>query len=270
MANDTIIKPRKTKYQDKISIQEKEIEDMMKASKGEVVEEEVIEEESKEETTFKKRYGDLRRHSGEVEKELRKEIEGLKNSAVEVELPASDEDIEAWREKYPDVAAIVETIATKMANEKFAKAEIDISEVKKGLSTTAKLRATDEIRETHKDFDKLQDSDEFHDWVDEQPKWIQDALFENSDDAKSVIRVIDLYKTDKGMTVKAKKKKEKEAASVVKTTSTSSTPTEDVKGKIKESDVAKMSIKEFEDNEEEITKSMSSGNFIYDVTGGAR
>ena len=37
-------------------------------------------------------------------------------------------------------------------------------------------------------------SDEFHDWVDEQPKWVQDALYENSDDPASVIRVIDLYK----------------------------------------------------------------------------
>ena len=34
-----------------------------------------------------------------------------------MKLPKSDEDIEKWAEEYPDVAAIVETIAMKKARE---------------------------------------------------------------------------------------------------------------------------------------------------------
>ena len=37
-----------------------------------------------------------------------------------------------------------------------------------------------------------------------------------------------------------------------------------------ESDVAKMSDKEFEDRQDEINEAMKSGKFIYDVSGAAR
>ena len=39
---------------------------------------------------------------------------------------------------------------------------------------------------------------------------------------------------------------------------------------IRESDVAKMSAKEFEAREEEITKAMRTGKFVYDLSAGAR
>ena len=39
---------------------------------------------------------------------------------------------------------------------------------------------------------------------------------------------------------------------------------------LKESDIEKMSAKEFEEREEEISKAMRDGKFVYDLTGGAR
>ena len=65
------------------------------------------------------------------------------------------------------------------------------------------------IRETHPDFDTLRKADEFHDWAEAQPKWVQDAIYENADDPASVVRVIDLYKVDKGLTKTAKKASKK-------------------------------------------------------------
>jgi hypothetical protein len=44
-------------------------------------------------------------------------------------LPKSDEDIEAWATKYPDVAAIVETIAIKKAREQSAGLEERVKEI---------------------------------------------------------------------------------------------------------------------------------------------
>ena len=41
-------------------------------------------------------------------------------------------------------------------------------------------------------------------------------------------------------------------------------------GTLKESDVEKMSSREYEANQEEITKAIQSGKFIYDLTGSAR
>ena len=87
---------------------------------------------------------------------------------------------------------------------------------------------------------QIREDDSFHNWAEQQPKWVQDALYENIEDAKSVARVIDLYKIDKGITNKKKAKpEEKAAASSVKTKS-AATPEPDESSKyIKESDVSK-------------------------------
>jgi hypothetical protein len=90
------------------------------------------------------------------------------------------------------------------------------------------------------------------------------------DDPASVIRVIDLYKIDNGETVQAKRAKTKDAAkSIGKGSRTKVDPTEGG-ATLKESDVQKMSAKEFEEREEEISKAMRSGKFVYDLTGSAR
>ena len=124
--------------------------------------------------------------------------------------------------------------------------------------------------ESHSDFVKIRESDEFHSWADEQPKWVQDAVYENADDPHSVVRVIDLYKGDKGLTKEAKKAGTKAAASMVSKTSKTRVDAEDSNGQIRESDVAKMSSKEFEDNMDAINKAMRGQKFIYDISGNAR
>jgi flagellar motility protein MotE (MotC chaperone) len=109
----------------KNSIEEndKEIEELEKARAGEEEKEEVEQEpEHPEERTFKKRYGDLRRHLQKKEDEHRKELltirEQLSNlTKTQVRLPKTDEEIDEWANKYPDVAKVVETIATKKARE---------------------------------------------------------------------------------------------------------------------------------------------------------
>jgi hypothetical protein len=90
------------------------------------------------------------------------------------------------------------------------------------------------------------------------------------DDPDSVIRVIDLYKIDNGETPQARRAKTKDAAkSIGKGSRTKVDPTEGG-SMIKESDVAKMSAKEFEAREQEITKAMRTGKFVYDLSAGAR
>ena len=121
--------------------EEKEIADLEAKARGEEVEgedqvaeaepqeEEVTEEDdsnlSKEEKSFKKRYGDLRRHMQQKEKDWEEKLEVLENrmNTEGIRAPKSDEDIEKWATEYPDVAGIVETIAAKKAQEMFQKAE---------------------------------------------------------------------------------------------------------------------------------------------------
>jgi hypothetical protein len=184
--------------------------------------------------------------------------------------PKSDEDIEEWSREYPDVAGIVETIAAKKAQEMFERANTRIKELDEAQAEAERVKAENEIRKSHSDFDDLRGSDEFHDWAEEQPKWVRDALYENSDDPASVIRVIDLYKSDKGLTNEAKKAKTKAAAKTVTKRSRTEVDLADANGMIRESEVAKMSDKEFEERSNEINAAMRSGKFVYDVTGSAR
>lgn len=227
---------------------------------------------SPEERSFKKRYGDLRRHMQQKEKEWETKLEALQKSSERMGIipPKSDEDIEEWSRQYPDVAGIVETIAAKKAQEMFERANTRIKELDEAQAEAERVKAENEIRKSHSDFDDLRGSDEFHDWADEQPKWVRDALYENSDDPASVIRVIDLYKSDKGLTNEAKKAKTKAAAKTVTKRSRTEVDLVDANGMIRESEVAKMSDKEFEERSNEINAAMRSGKFVYDVTGSAR
>ena len=87
----------------------------------------------------------------------------------------------------------------------FQKAESRLSELDKVQSEAERKKAEAAIMETNPDFHKLKASDEVHDWAEEQPKWVQDAIYENADDPASVVGGIDLNKYDKGSTKTAKK-----------------------------------------------------------------
>ena len=261
----------------RIEEDEKELEELQ-GSEEEVAEETTPDTEDKEEAlsreekSFKKRYGDLRRHMNEKESEWKEKFETLEGRMNDSSIrpPKSEEDVQAWIEKYPDVATIVETIASKKAESMFSKAEKRLQEIDEASYESKRLTHENKIRDSHEDFDDLKEADEFHNWVEEQPKWVQDALYENPDDPASVVRVIDLYKSDKGLTKTAKKAKTKEAASVVNKRTKTSIDASEADGTIKESDVAKMSDKDFEKKQDEITNAMRSGKFIYDISGNAR
>ena len=227
---------------------------------------------SGEEKSFKKRYGDLRRHTQKKEKEWEEKLEALQKTTARQGLvpPKSDQDIDEWAKEHPDVASIVETIAAKKAQEMFAKAEIRLQELDDAQAEVARSKAENKIKETHADFDELRESDKFHNWADEQPKWVRDALYENSDDPASVVRVIDLYKIDNGLTNNDKKTKRKAAASTVTKRSKTEVDVEDANNVITESQVAKMSAKEFEERSDEINTAIRSGKFVYDMSGSAR
>jgi len=265
----------------RIEEDEKEIQELEgKTQEEEEVAVEATEEESevedknlsREEKSFKKRYGDVRRHMQQKEKEWESKFSALEARLGQENIrpPKSDEDIETWAAEFPDVASIVETIAAKKAQEMFNKAEDRLQRLDAKEAEMSRSSAEQDIRKAHPDFDKLREADDFHDWVDEQPKWVQDALYENSDDAASVVRVIDLYKVDNGMTKSDYAAKRKAAAGTVKKASKVEVEADDAAGSFKESDIARMSAKEYEKQEDAITKAIQSGKFIYDLSGNAR
>ena len=268
---------RKYTNEEKRKMEEEELEQLLKEQRGEAenAEPEEQEPENAEEKTFKKRYSDLRRHQQKQAEEFKEEIEKLKSqlsaaTKKEMQLPKSDDDLESWARQYPDVAAIVETIAIKKAKEQADGLEERMKVIDDMQYTAKKEKAEAELMRLHPDFDEIRDSDEFHEWAEDQPKWVQDALYENDNDAKSAARAIDLYKADKGMSTK-KSASDKSAAKSVDSRRSRSKPQGDESTTyIKESQVQKMSPQEYEKRSDEIMEAIRSGKFVYDVSGSAR
>jgi hypothetical protein len=269
---------RKYTNEERVKKEEEELEQLIAEQKGEAEEvEEPKEAEPKnaEERSFKKRYGDLRRHQQTKEKEYEDRINALEQqlgeaTKAEFKLPKSDEDLDKWATSYPDVAAIVETIAIKKAKEQSADLEKRVQVIDEMRETAAREKAEAELIKIHPDFSDIRDSDDFHEWADEQPKWVQDALYENDQDAKSAARAIDLYKSDRGIG-KKKSATSKDAARSVGTRNERSKPQSDASGNaVRESDVQKMSAVEYEKKSDEIMEAIRTGNFIYDLSGSAR
>lgn len=271
---------RKYSNEDKRKLEEEELQKLMDEQDESVKEQEVQKEESvpetAEERSFKKRYGDLRRHTQEKERSyedrIKKLEEQLSESAAQgIKLPTSDEDLDKWAAEYPDVAAIVETIAIKKAREQSKDLEDRVKAIDEMRYEATREKAEAELMRIHPDFGEIRDSDDFHEWAEEQPKWVQDALYENTEDARSASRAIDLYKSDKGIAKTKSKNTDKDAAKSVGTKSTRTRPeTDETSNYLKESQVNKMSSQEYEKYADDIMESIRTGKFIYDISGNAR
>ena len=264
--------------EEKIKKDEEELEQLIKEQKGEVEETKPEEPEpaSAEEKTFKKRYSDLRRHQQKQAEEFKVEIDKLKAqlseaTRKEIKLPKSDDDIEKWAADYPDVAAIIETIALKKAREQSQQLEDQVKVINEMQLSATKEKAEVELMKLHPDFGEIRDSDDFHEWADEQPKWVQEALYENDNDARSAARAIDLYKSDRNIGKEKKSKNDKSVAEAVNTKNTRTKPQEnEASSYLKESDVQRMSPQEYEKKSDEIMEAIRSGKFVYDISGSAR
>jgi hypothetical protein len=266
---------------DKIKQEEEELKQLMD-NPGNKVEDNPDNEpepDSAEERSFKKRYGDLRRHSQKQQLEFQKQIDDLKvqlEAAAKqgISLPKSEEELEAWANEYPDVARIVETIAIKKAREQSQEIESRLRKIDAMAEETAKQKAEVELMRLHPDFSKIREQDEFHDWVEKQPKWVQSALYDNETDAVSAARAIDLYKADKGIVTKRNKSSDTAdtiaAARSVRTTNKARVEAESEDGLFYESQVERMSTLEYERNQEAIIAAIRAGKFVYDKTGHAR
>ena len=254
---------------------EAELEQLLDEQKQDASTEEVESEPTTaEEKTFKKRYSDLRRHQQKQTEELKTEINALKSqleqsTKKQIKLPKSDEDIDTWAKEYPDVAAIVETIAMKKAAEQSASLEQRVKALDDMQQDVSKQRAETELLQMHPDFDEIRNDDDFHAWADEQPQWVQNALYENDNDARSAARAIDLYKADKNLTTK--KASNKDAAKSVSTKGKRNKPVENESSSfLRESDVQRMTAKEYENKSDEIMEAIRQNKFVYDVSGSAR
>jgi len=226
-------------------------------------------------TDYKKRYDDLKRHYDtklEEWKQERNELAearqaGRESGLSSTELPKTPEDLEAFRKKYPDVYAIVETVSSLQAENRLKELKEEVDSLK-GQEKKLKVQsAYKELLAKHPDFNDLKTNEKFLMWLDEQPQSISDGIYKNNTDAVWASRVVDLYKADMGVTTKKRKssKDDDPAASV------SAPKAKDVAGETtngngkiwKASEIGRLKPWEFEKIEKEIDAARAEGRIDY-------
>jgi len=181
------------------------IDDPVEATRQKLAQTEGLVSKRGEEQThdFKKRYDDLKRHYDNKLNEWKQEKE-LLNAKLSVEakkhdiqeLPKTEEELSEFKEKYPDVYDVVETISSLQANERVKDIEERLHDLRVKEQEAVVQTAAKQLMNLHPDFEVLRESDVFLSWLDEQPASISDGIYKNNTDVKWAARVIDLFKAD--------------------------------------------------------------------------
>jgi len=218
---------------------------------------------------YKKRYDDLKSHYDRKQNENKQKLEELEAKARLAEKskamasytpPKSDEDLEQFKKKYPDVYDVVETISQKQASRQVESLQEEVKTLRKREEDLVVQSAYRELVNAHPDFTELKDSQEFIDWLNTQPASISDGVTKNSKDSKWAIRVVDLYKADNGLSKSKPSSITSAAQSVTKTKAKSVNVSGDTNKKIwKQSEIQKMSSRTYEKFENEIDIAFKEG-----------
>tara|TARA_X000001036_G_scaffold284711_1_gene264500 strand:- start:62 stop:937 length:876 start_codon:yes stop_codon:yes gene_type:complete len=215
---------------------------------------------------YKKRYDDLKKHYDSKLNEFKSReqelIEEATSNRTEYKAPKSPEELEEFKNNYPDVYEVVETVAHLQSETKAKVLEERLSKLQERENNLVRQSAEKRLMERHPDFEDIRNSDDFHGWAKEQHSSIQAWVYENNDDADLASRALDLFKKDIGMETpktksSSKKPTKQSAADMVSTKTTSIEPTQEKVWSLRE--IEAMSVQEFDKFETEISDAMQEG-----------
>ena len=223
-------------------------------------------EETAPEHDYKKRYDDLKRHYDQKIQEFKTEKQELESamqqSNVNVPLPKTPEELEKFRQEYPDVYDVMETIASEKANQQAQGLQEELKTLRDREKENLVKVAYRELKTLHPDFEEIKTDEKFLQWLEEQPDTISDGVLKNNTNARLAARVIDLYKADIGITTKKQSKKPDVSAamSVTPPKAKEIKTDQNANKKVwKGSDIAKMKPWEFEKLEADIDLARQEG-----------
>jgi len=264
------------KYRDEVYEEDDQETSEVEAQQEEAEEQESNESfvETKQETSsdhdYKKRYDDLKKHYDDKVrsfKEREKELESAMSQASQsnISLPKTAEELEKFKEEYPDVYGVVETIASMKASERSQTLEQEIETLREREKETQVQAAYRELTRNHPDFDEIKTDEKFLTWLQEQPESISDGIYKNNTDARWASRVLDLYKADQGISKKKQSKSNEAAATAVRSPKAKDISSEATGDKKiwKASQIAKMKPWEFEKHEAELDAARAEGRIDY-------
>jgi len=231
-----------------------------------------VETKQADEHDYKKRYDDLKKHYDSRLDEFKNEREHLASELKAVKSrvqemprgttpPKTLEELEEFKERYPDVFEVVETVAGVQTEAKIAKLREEIEVVKEREKNLEKEKAAEELLRLHPDFGELKSNEKFIEWLDEQPEQLSDGIYKNNTNSKWAGKIVSLYKAEMGISnKKPSKSSQNDAAAMVTKTQPKEVATSNQNGKIwKMSEIAKLKSWEFEKLEKDIDLARAEG-----------
>lgn len=250
--------------------EDKDVEEQQAQPEEEKTEPSFVQGEAEVKHDYKKRYDDLKRHYDEKVQEFKdkeKQLEATLTEATRsqgISLPKTEEELVKFKEEFPDVYDVVETIATMKAGERAQILEQELETIREKEQNTRVQAAYQELINSHPDFNEIRQDEKFLGWLEEQPPSISDGILKNNTDARWASRVVDLYKADVNITPKRTKKKKEDAAVSVGAAKARDLTDSRTEGRVfKASDIAKMKPWEFEKMESEIDSARAEGRIDY-------
>lgn len=217
-------------------------------------------------TNYKKRYDDLKKHYDQKLAEFRQreeELQAMAQAAIpQYRPPKSTEDLEAFKQQYPDLYDTVETVAHLRSAEQLTALQQKLSAFEKRELEISRRDAEAMLKSRHPDFEDIRGDERFHEWAKVQPQEIQRWIYNNPDDANLASRAIDLYKMENNIAINRKsfgqsRPSKSNAADMVSTKTTSVEPKS---AKIwTQREIAAMSIDDYDRFEEEIDLAIREG-----------
>ena len=217
---------------------------------------------------YKKRYDDLKKHYDSKLNQFKSREQELIEEATKnrptYKAPKSPEDLEKFKNEYPDVYDVVETVAHMQSESKAKVLEERLSKLQERENQLVRQSAEQRLQERHPDFEDIRNSDDFHGWAKEQHSSIQAWVYDNNDDADLASRALDLFKKDFGIDLpKAKSNSKQTRQSAADMVSTKTTSVEPNQQKVwSEREIAAMSVAEFDKFEKEISDAMQNGTIV--------
>ena len=217
---------------------------------------------------YKKRYDDLKKHYDSKLNQFKSREQELIEEATKnrptYKAPKSPEDLEKFKNEYPDVYDVVETVAHMQSESKAKVLEERLSKLQERENQLVRQSAEQRLMERHPDFEDIRNSDDFHGWAKEQHSSIQAWVYDNNDDANLASRALDLFKKDFGIDLPKAKSNSKQtrqsAADMVSTKTTSVEPNQQQVWS--EREIAAMGVAEFDKFEKEISDAMQNGTIV--------
>ena len=226
-------------------------------------------ENREQEHDWKKRYSDLKRYHDTKQNEWKQqqelsEAKLVAQQRVPNELPKTPEELESFREEYPEIFSVMQSVSHLEADARVQELERHIEHLNENELKAKEQVSEQELLIRHPDFVELKETQEFMDWLSVQPENISDGLYKNKSDVDWASRVIDLYKleTDHSRSKPKSRKKQDAAAAVTKTRTSPANQVSDDKKIWTSSEISKLKPHEFERLEKEIDKASREGRII--------